>query len=174
MPKLNDLEVDDALFGATQVEPLALQEEFVRWSGDYAYWNQKFADASRLAASTKLTREQCHSRLTMEIYAKAEAEVEAAAAAPLDPAKKTVKKAKLPTVNEVEARVICTDEYSTAKAAETDAAIEAERINGVLQMLRGKKDMLMQLGYTQRAEMGGDPMVRDQVRAVNRGSGGGF
>src|SRR5581483_865017 len=155
--------------------PVALQEEFVRWSGDYAYWNQRFADASRLAAKAKLEREQTHSRLTLEVVATAEAKIEAAANATLDPAKKKDAKApKMPTVGEIEARVITNEQYSTAKMAEMDAAIEQERISGVLQMLRGKKDMLMQLGFTQRAEMGADPMVRDQQRAYNRGPGGGM
>lgn len=169
MAQLNDIEIDDYLATCVVVEPLALQEEFVRWTGDYAYWNERFAKASRLHASCKQQRERISSSLTMEIWATAEAAVQAAAAeAAVDPKKKGLK-VKAPTVGEVEARVENDVTYQTAKSAETDAEIEMERLSGVLQALRGKKDMLIQMGYHQRAEMSGDPVLRDYLREQSRG-----
>jgi len=149
MAKLNDIDVDEYLAQCTQVEPLALQEEFVRWSGDYAYWNEKLAKASRLHASCKLEREKIYSRLTLEARAMAGTS-------------KT-------TVAEIEAKVMADPAYQTAREAETDAEVETERISGVLQALRGKKDMLVQLGYHQRAEMAGDPTLREYMRDQTRG-----
>jgi hypothetical protein len=168
--KLGDIEVEDYLADCAHVEPLALQEEFVRWTGDYSYWNERYAKASRLYASCKLERECLGAQLSLEIWATAEAEVQQAAAVPLDPKKKPVK-VKLPTVGEVESRVLLDKGYQLAKEAESDAEVEMERLNGVLQALRGKRDMVLQLGYTQRVEMQGDPVLRDFVRGQGKGGG---
>lgn len=148
MAKLNDLEVEDYLAACVQVEPLALQEEFVRWASDYSFWNERFSKASRLHAGQKLERERCEAQISMAVRS---ASTKA-------------------TVGEVEARVKLDPEYKKFREAELDAEVEAERINGVLQALRGKKDMLVQMGYHQRAEMAGDPVLREYARDQRAGS----
>lgn len=155
MTTLHDLDVDEFLASCVHIEPMALSEEFVRLPADFAYWNERFAKASRLHASTKQQRERIYSQLLLENRMASEAVPQ------LDP-NKSNKHVKM-TVGEIEARITLDPAYQTAREAEVDAEIDAERINGVLQALRTKKDMLVQMGYQQRAEMSSDPSVRDYV-----------
>jgi len=147
MAKLHDIEVDDYLAQCVTMDPLQLEEEFVQLPATLAYWNERYAEAQRGYLRAKVERERASSRLTMECRAVLEA-----------------KKGKA-TVGDVEAAVNGHPEYMKTKDLELDTEIEKSRVYGVLDAIRAKKEMLISLGAHIRAEMQGDPTLRDQARS---------
>lgn len=149
MPKIHDIEVEQFLYDSIRIEPVALQEEYVRMPADLAYWNARFASAYERFATTKvqlsrleaLKRIEHRERLLADTPKVTESMVEAAVAGD-------------PSVQEIQDDLI---------AAEVDKV----RMNGVVDAVRTKRDMLVSVGAHVRAEMQHDPMVRNQSRDAN-------
>ena len=154
MAKLNDIEVDDYLAQVVSIEPTALDEEFTRLPSDLAYYNQLFANAQRRYMLAKMDVERVEARLTIEVR-----ETLAMAAG----------SSRGPTVDAVKAEVASRKDYQDAHLAEIDAEIEAGRLKGVLEALRTKRDMLIQLGANVRAEMAGDAHLREVMMGNRHG-----
>lgn len=131
-----------------RLDPLFLEEEFVRVVPDLAFWNEQYALAYRRHLDAELDRKTLYGRLYMEHQAK------------LEMSRTGTRK---PTVGEVESAVTTDPSYVAAKHAENVADGERVRLLGICEALRAKKDMLVSLGAHQRAEMGHDPSIRKQV-----------
>lgn len=177
MAKLQEMDVEDYLASTVSVEPMALEEEFVRISSDLAYWNMRYADAHRAFALAKLTLDQLTARLHLEMReslmgeaeaaakeaaAKADAEAKAAALAGKKPAAVKVS-TKAPTVGDIAAAVDQHPEVQAAKLGVIDAETDKIRMFGVVDAIRVKRDMLVQMGSKARLEMQADPVVREQM-----------
>lgn len=154
-----DMDADEYLQTTTSIEPMQLEEEFVRLPADMAYWNERYAEAFRKFLRAKIDRERVSARLHMEQRA-------------MQGAASVVGGKKAPTVADLEAAVEVHDDMVAACDAEIEAEVAKVRINGVLEAIRAKKDMLIQLGVRQRIELENDPMVREESRTRRMGKGG--
>lgn len=124
-----------------KLEPTALEEEFVRYTADFAYWGAKVADARQEESLAKLARD------TM--------------AADLDiAAREALAGDKKPTEAMITAWVA---KHPAMQSAEKDviAATHAfDKLRAIWDALRAKRDMLVGLGAQHRAEMQHEPTVK--------------
>lgn len=127
---------------AVSIDPASLQEEFVAFPGTLSRWGALYADAISAAAYTEedLTDTEAEVYLELRLGAKhTEAELKALV--------RTDRRVRL--------------KRSIAMAAEAKKIRFREKI---ISALHFKKDMIISLGAHQRAELGGDPLVRRGVR----------
>lgn len=141
--------VDEYAAQCVKIEPLALEEEFVRLPGDLAYWNGRFADLYCYWQERKQVTDQLCRVLSIQ-YRESLA----------------VNTKGRVTIGEVEEQVVLNADYKDAKSKEIQAEVEKIRVQGVVEAIRAKKDMLVSLGAHMRAEMGGDLSVRSQSSRV--------
>lgn len=165
-----DEEIQEYLRACVDIEPLALEEEYVRVPSDLAYWNGQFADAVRALSQAKFAREQTYARrrieLREELMAAAHDVYEAARDAAETEAEKKKVRLKSPTVDDIDSAVVSDPEYAEAKQAEIEAESRKARMYGVVDAVRTKRDMLVQMGADRRVEMQGDPILRQEARAA--------
>lgn len=128
----------------TRIDDFDLQGEYVRVSADLAYWNSRYADAYKTWRESSLTLEQMTASLSMVIRDQLTSQ----------------NKGRV-TVAEVEQWLLATPDYQRLKQSEIDAEYEKVRLNGVVDAIRTKKEMLISLGAHLRAEMGNDPAIRN-------------
>lgn len=175
MAKLHDIEIDDWLKSCIEIEPAALEEEFVRLPADYAYWNERFACGLRAFNVAKIQLDRVEARLHIEMRETLTAQAADAAiaeAAVAEPGTKAKPKraVRSPTVDDVNAAVQSCKDYQDARDALLTAEVEKARLYGVLKAIEFKRDALIQLGAKIRVEMQHDPVIRDQARvdSLNR------
>lgn len=144
--------VDAAVYerDCVRVEPLALEEEFVRLPADLAYWNAQYSEAFRRYQLAKLYVEKLSAQLSLLVREDLQSQTRGRV-----------------TIAEVEMSVQVSPEYQAARAAEVEAEAEKVRLYGVVDAIRSKKEMLISLGAHMRAEMGADPSIRHRA-AVER------
>jgi hypothetical protein len=169
---------------AIRVEPLALEEEFVRTPGDLAYWTARHAVSIGVHLRAKARAKKLRALLFLEAREVPEAPPEAeaptandvAAATGADPetakavaeAGKKAKAAAKPkappraTEKDADSRVELDPRWQDAQEAEIAAEVEREKMKGAVAALVAKKDMLVQLGANQRAELERDPVIRER------------
>lgn len=143
MALLYDMEVDDFLSKSVRIEPLAINEEYVELPAMLAYWNARYADALRNHLKSKLNVERTEARLRIECREMLATEGKV-------------------TESMVEAAVIKHPDMEIARLEAIEAEVEKVRLGGAAEAVRAKKDMLVSLGATMRAEMEGDPSLRKQ------------
>lgn len=130
------------------IEPVAIQEEYVRFPADLAFWNGKAADAlqAHLHAKNNLERTEAQLQLTLREQFAAEG--------------------KKVTEAVITAAVTTHDEYQKAKVAAIAAEVEKARCSGYVDSLHSKREMLVSMGAHIRKEMDGDPVLREHMRGV--------
>ena len=124
-----------------KLEPTALEEEFVRYTADFAFWGAKIATAKQEEALTKLSRDTTAADLDVaarEALAGDKKPTEALIAAWV---------AKHPAMQAAEKEVIA-------------ATYDVDRVRAIWEAMRAKRDMLVGLGAQQRAEMQHEPSVK--------------
>ena len=167
MAELHDIEVEQYLKDCVDIEPIGLEDEFVRLPADLAYWNHRFAEAVKELQRSKFVREQVYARryqaLREELGEASRVAAEKAIKGGADAKKVRI---KAPTVDDITAAVMADDEYAEAKGREIEAEGEKARLYGVVDAVRTKRDMVIQMGADRRVEMQGDPVLRDQVRGA--------
>lgn len=141
---LHDLSVDQYLAQSVTVEPLQLEEEFVRLPADLAYWHARAADALREYQMSKLEQDKTEANLRIVVR------------------EHIIATGGKPTESQVESGMVLRPEYSEARARTIEAEVEYQRLRGVCEAVRVKRDALVALGQQARAEMS-DPVVRQQV-----------
>lgn len=141
---LHDLSVDQYLAQSVTVEPLQLEEEFVRLPADLAYWHARAADALREYQMSKLEQDKTEANLRIVVR------------------EHIISTGGKPTESQVESGMVLRPEYSEARARTIEAEVEYQRLRGVCEAVRVKRDALVALGQQARAEMS-DPVVRQQV-----------
>lgn len=145
--------VEPYLRASLRINPDDIQEEFVRVPGDLAYWNSRYADAQR-------------AQLTAELDEKVlKAELEAPVRLALISAGAKV------TESMVKAGVESHDDYVQAQRHTIDCEVEKSKCFGYLDAIRSKRDMIISLGAHIRAEMQGDPLVREAMRGAHGRTG---
>jgi hypothetical protein len=124
-----------------RLEPTALEEEFVRYTADLAYWGERLAEAKRTEALDKLQRDVVAADLDVaarEALAGDKKPTEAAVSAWVQ---------KHPAMLESEKNLI-------------ECGFHVDRVRATYDALRAKRDMLVGLGAQQRAELQGEPTIR--------------
>lgn len=183
-----DVELLEAsLRDAVRLEPLALEEEFVRCPADIAWWTAKSARAigehlrskARAKKLRGLLEIRARTELRAEEDARAESDPPAEEAPPEEPAGKrraarprAARAVERVTESMVAARVEQYAEWQAAQDAEIGAEVERERLKGAVLALLAKKDMLVQMGANHRAEMEREPIIRQRSaddRSLGRG-----
>lgn len=142
VPKLHDMEVDDYLYDCVTVMPEALQEEFVRVSGDLSYWSRRYSLAHRAKLLAEVRRKQV---IAEQYFAIKE---------------RLIKETGKGTAKDVEYAIELDERVQESKAAEIEADFEKEQIKGTLDAIRSKRDMLVSVGAQIRAEMAQDPFIK--------------
>lgn len=135
-----------------KIEPLAMQEEFVRMPADLAYWNAKLADVDKRFLLAKAQSEHSWAKLWLTTREKLL----------LSDGKATEKL--------IENTALADPEWQKAHLALVEVEAERSSIKGTVDAIRAKKEMLISLGATIRAEMDGDPMVRREHRMAHNQS----
>jgi hypothetical protein len=146
MATLRDIEIDDYLAEVVRIEPLALEEEFVRLPSDLAYWNERYAQAMRAHLVAEIDRNRLCAQLRIECRERILL---------------TLPKA---TESMVESAVEMDQRNFDAKMRAIEAEVDEKRLRGVLDAVRTKRDMLISLGAHVRIEMEHDPVIREEVR----------
>lgn len=138
--------VEARLRDAARIEPLALDEEFVRMPSDIAWWTARHAAAIGHALRAKAKAKALRGLL----YLQARDRITQAGGKP--------------TEAQCDAFVDNDTRWAEAQEAEISADVERERLKGAVAALMAKRDMLVQMGANVRAEMERDPVVRDRAR----------
>lgn len=130
------------------IEPLAIQEEYIRLPADMSYWNARYADAVRghLLAKHELERVEAQQQLEQR--------------------EKLAAEGKKPTEAMVSSAVLMSDEYNKAKLASIEAEVAKTRAAGRVDDLHSKREMLISMGAHIRKEMDGDPVLREQMKGT--------
>lgn len=142
---LGNVEVTKYLKECVTIEPLALEEEFIRVPADLAYWGAAFADAQKQAALAKLNRDQVEAAVDAEIRSEAAALGEKV------------------TEKVVAGRVQADSRMQAVELALIDAEANSSRAKAFCDAVRAKRDMVIALGSQVRAEMAADPSIRNQM-----------
>lgn len=143
-----DHDIEKYLSECVRIEPLALEEEFVRLPSDLSFWNQRYSEVYRYWLQCKIEVGEVKARVQLEERDRLE----------------NAAKGKRVTIGEVEDALVLNAEYQKAKMREITVEAEKVRLWGVLDALRSKRDMLISLGAHIRAEMSNDPLIRQQAR----------
>lgn len=146
MAMIQDLEVEQFLRDCVNIEPLALNEEFIRLPADLAYWNERYAQAYKKFLASKLDVDKV----------RAQRQIHYREALPLE--------GKKVTESVVEAAVDIDEQVIRAREAHIEAEHEKTRLYGVLDAIRSKRDMIIQIGAQVRTEMQGNPQLRSELR----------
>jgi hypothetical protein len=139
------VDLEKYLRECTQIEPLYLEEEFVRLPADIAFWTERYAQAYHYALDRELYRKTMYGKLYSE-HSTALAVGRVGA--------------RGPSVELIKAAVEQDPMYIAACQEENNAESAKVRLYGVVEALRAKKDALVSIGAQRRAEMSGDPMIR--------------
>lgn len=124
-----------------RLEPTALEEEFVRYTADFAYWGAQLASAKQEESLAKLARDTTAADLDVG-------------------AREALAGDKKPTEAAVAAWVA---KHPAMQAAEKDciaATYSVDRVRAIWEALRAKRDMLVGLGAQHRAEMQHEPSIK--------------
>lgn len=151
---LHDMDVDAYLYDSVNIDPVAdLDNEFRGISAAVAYWNARYADAIEAYLKNDLEHKRMNSQLYIEHregLALAHGKV---------------------TEGMVRAAVETDQRYLDTKILSIESEAEKARLKGVCEAVSAKKDMLQSLGAKLRAEMAGDPALREQLATSKLVSG---
>ena len=136
----------DRLKGEFEIDQLDLDNEFARLPGRLARANELYATALKKALLGKANRDRAYAAAYIRLRDEAEEEGEKLTEATL------------------KAQIEADDEYRDAVDEWVVAEGEKAQAWGVCEAIRAKKDGLVNIGANMRAEMSGDPSLREARR----------
>lgn len=151
--KLAELDGDDADFlrECVTILPEDIQTQFEEIPGQLAYWNAQYGKALRAhlnaAVDVKVTRARVYTQLIEQAIAQG---------------------GKKPTEEHLKALVETNEDLIEQQYVAAEAEARKNDLYGKLDAIRSKKEMLISLGAHLRAEMGGDPLIRERAGARHR------
>ena len=158
-------ELAQYLKDCVRIEPLALEEEFVRMPADLAYWNERYAKAVRahLTAKIEVDRVRATTRQVMRIRLTNPENAHLLAGGKITEAM-------------LESFITSDGDVRRVEDAEIEAEAKKIRLHGIIEAIRTKRDMLISLGANMRAEMQNDPMIKNEQREAReqRKQGGSY
>jgi hypothetical protein len=126
-----------------------VEKEYVRISSDLAYWGQKYVDAHQVYLMAKLTVEETRSRLYLI-------------------AREKGKEGKAPSEATLTALVDSDESMHQVRLELVIAEVKRAKLHQVCEAIRAKKDLVVQLGASLRAQMQGDPVLRADTRNMRQ------
>jgi hypothetical protein len=144
---LQEIEVEQYLKDSVDIEPTALQEEYVRVPADIAYWNERYSVALRAHLMAKMALDRIYAGLQIETREKL-----------------ALEGGKV-TESTVSANIELNTAYQAARLELVTAEVEAARIKGVSYAVIAKREMIVSLGAHLRIELQHDPIIREAMRA---------
>lgn len=147
-------ELDEYLRECVRIDAHSLQDEYVRLPADYAFWNERY----RAALERSLLAEADVKRVYAGLY--------------LSGGERVMPSGKPATVDWIKARIEDDQDYRQAVAESIYAEADVAHVKGILEAIRTKRDMIIQMGATVRQEMQHDPAVRDRARTERTYRGG--
>ncbi len=144
------VDVQEYLRDCVRIEPLVIEEEYVRLPADLAYWNARYSESVQAFLTEKMNSEEHEARqriLHREMLLAAGGKA---------------------TESQVEAAVLCDPSMREARLRYITAEARKHHVAGIVDAIRTKRDMLISLGAHMRAELQGDPVLK-QERANRRG-----
>lgn len=129
-----------------RIEPMAIQDEFIRVPADLAYWSESHSNLYREWQLAKFSREQEWGAAMARARASLSSEKQGG---------------RGPTVDQVEAEAVNDPKYVEAKRNEVYLEAETKRLVGMVDAVRTKRDMLVSLGAHIRAEMEHEPLIKE-------------
>ncbi len=144
---------DDYLRECVRINPEDIQAEFLRIPGDLAYWNAQYAIALKAFLNAEIDVKVTKGR----VYAASKEAI--------------IARNGKPTEEAMKALVESNEDYIAQQYACVDAEVKKNELYGKLDAIRSKKEMLISLGAHLRAEMVGDPSLRETVGARRRMAG---
>lgn len=132
-----------------RIEPLAIQEEYVRVPSDLAFWSEQHSVLYREWQLAKFEREQEWGRAIERARADLSSNRKGAPG-------------RGPTVASIEAYAIQDPQYVKARNDEIHLESERQRLLGMVDAVRTKRDMLVSLGAHIRAELERDPVIKEK------------
>lgn len=145
----HDLDPDAYLKDCVTIEPLAIQEEYVRIPADMAFWGQRFADTQK--AFQLAEQEKKRVRAALYILHR----------------ERLTNEGKV-TEGMIDAHVETDEDYQAVVANLITAEWAMAKTKAARDAVGTKKDMLVSLGAHVRQEMEGDPVIRSQHTDYNR------
>ncbi len=136
--------VGEDLGGAAAIDANGVQREFVDYTGTLAHWGARYADAITDAKAKAEALKDVEAEVFLELHSAKE---------------KGDTEASLKARSRIDKRV----RLARQLALEAEAR-EVRFKEKVMAPLYAKKEMLISLGAHQRAELGGDPLVRRAIR----------
>lgn len=133
-----DQQVDELL----GVDEANINTHYAKIASELGYWGRMYASVYREWRLAKLQKQ----RLEAALKQGKRAELEMA-------------RGKV-TIDQVEAAVVADPQMQECENAEVEAEFEKLNVGAVVDALSAKKEMLISLGAHMRAEMGGDPSIR--------------
>lgn len=149
MAKLRDLEVDDYYKQCIDFEPALIDEEFTRLSGDFGYWNEMVANASKELMLAEWQEKKTEAQLYLKYKEPAEGK-------------------KPPTEATVDAAIKCDPTYEAAHLKFIEAQYEYTQLAGRAKTISKKAEMLVSLGAQLRQEREGDKRILERSFAERR------
>lgn len=137
-----------AIQEAVAVDPLSIDDEFASLPGQIVRYNNLFSDAMK----TLLLAEAAEDRMWAKMYI-------------LHREESRDEKAKI-TETEIKSLIESSKEWQRVHDAVIDAKIEKQRLHGVLDALSAKRDALISIGAKMRAELAGQPHLREMTRTA--------
>lgn len=133
-----------AVLEAVSMDPLDLEAEFKRIPALLAQYNEEYAVALRRWLRAKAEVDRTHARLYLEAREIAE-----------EMGEKTTEGSLKATIESKQA-------YIDAVDARISSEAQKVRVGGILDALSAKKDALISIGAHMRAEMSGQPHLRNE------------
>lgn len=141
---MQDFDAKAFLEQSVNIDDLLLDQEFIKLPAQLAHFTAHYAEAVRDYLMCKLNVETSRARAHLALKAEAE-----------------LGSRKL-TVADLDAMVSIDPDYLAAAMDLIEADVARQKLRGIVDAVTAKKDMLQSLGAKMRAEMQGDPSVRDQ------------
>ncbi len=142
----SDIEVGTYDVSQFEIDQLQLDKEFRRLPALLAIANEEYAEALGYHLRTKYRVKRIYAKRYLELR--------------IEMAEEGTKV----TEKNLEHRTETDDQYQKAVARSIAADVERSRAWGKCEALRAKRDALVSLGANVRAEMQGDPSIRDRER----------
>ena len=134
----------------TTIDPLRISSEFSGLPSDYAFWTAKYADAVERHLAAEHDLEHTEARLSMmsrEMLALRGGKTTEAC---------------------VRENVVLHPDYAISKMTAIEATADKEKLRGVMEALRTKREMLVSLGAHLRAEMSVSPGLREEMASATQ------
>ena len=139
------VDLDEYRRRCVSIDQFAIQEEYALVPADMAFWSDQHADTYRAWQLCKLEREKEWGSAQLRARQKLGA-----------------RGGKAPTVGEVEAEALQDAPYTELRRQEIYLETETKRLQGLLEALRTKREMLISLGAHLRQEYWQDPAIKEK------------